>query len=139
MSGYIGSNIRSKNIRKPEEIVTKDRLKELVKSVDHRYEFDIATLYSPFKDIIEDFLDQTFIDLTEMTKGREGEEKITIEDVLFYFKMKWNINLSDEFELPTKSKKIVERKHEAENQFRKQIQEFKQKAGMLKQREDSQL
>ena len=140
MNSHLNQTIRStKNHPKREDIVTKDKLRELVKSVDERYEFDVVSLYSAFKDIVEDFIEQTFIDLTELSKGRKDEEKITMDDVLFYYKMKWNIDLSNELQLSDKSKQIIQRKHQAETQFRKQIQEFKMKAGMLKQHDDSML
>ncbi|KAL7711609.1 Transcription initiation factor TFIID subunit 12 domain-containing protein [Entamoeba marina] len=120
---------------KREEILQRDQMKNLIKSVDNRYEFDKSTINQAFKDIVEDFLDVSFNDIFSIAEHR-GSDVMEIEDALFYYRTMWNLDICPSYSLPDKSKDITKKRFSPQQTFKQRATEFKEKSGINKTNRD---
>ncbi|EKE39248.1 hypothetical protein ENUP19_0057G0088 [Entamoeba nuttalli] len=129
-SSMIPNQINQQKDKKREDILQREQMRNLIKRVDGRYEFDKTSIQTALKDVVEDFLDTSLCDLLEIAKHR-GSDKIEIKDTLFYYRMMWNLNVGHSYSLPPKSTIVLQKKFAPQKTFKKQICEFKERVGIV--------
>ncbi|ELP87016.1 hypothetical protein EIN_318950 [Entamoeba invadens IP1] len=111
--------------KKREEILHRDQLRNLIKSVDKRYELDKTSIQPALKDVVEDFLETSLCDLLDISKFRQ-EEKISTKDAVFYYKKFWDFDIGTKYPLSKRSNNFIDLKYQSRRMFIQNINSFKQ-------------